>query len=203
MNTEDLIERVRQAYAGAVAYRDHGFVTLTADDGEVEAETAIGINATFKTAFARSRALEFEYRRSRGDFDLIRATEGLLVEYVAMGQKVREATSLMLAIAGLTGITWGVAHTVSRLLMPREIEGVELWNLGSGHVVWKRREIVEGDACSVLLLGNDRTEVAVRETDFAVRRVVQRDFMSVKRTYMKVNLVITYHPTILTERTPG
>jgi hypothetical protein len=211
MKAQGLIDGVRDAYAHAAVYLDRGRVALV--DGEGRVRHGTGWDATFRTAFERSRKFEFEFQPGSGASHSIRAEHGRPVRF-AFRREPRPDTTLEMAIASLTGVTAGVAHIVPRLLMPGEIGGIELWHLGRSAPVWQRHETVEGDACSILLLTDARTEVAVRERDFAVCRVAQyRDTYlgmtpkeraarvrnSVGGETVNIYSVITYAPTILTD----
>lgn len=59
MNTQELINSVRNAYAGAAVYLDRGRVSVVVSREERPDTQSSG---TFRTAFERSRGFEFEFR---------------------------------------------------------------------------------------------------------------------------------------------
>ena len=99
MNTQALIDRVREAYAGAAVYVDKGSVALVDEDGNVR--PGGGWSAVFRTAFERSRTFEFEFRDSERSVGphVIRAKHGQAAQNIFMGERQRD-TTLELAIAG-------------------------------------------------------------------------------------------------------
>jgi outer membrane lipoprotein-sorting protein len=82
----------------------------------------------FKTAYERPNLFRFEYIQNQSfppmnDRYVIWSDGKSARSWWTITPEVREAESLGLAVAGATGVSHGSAHTVSRLLMPREIGG--------------------------------------------------------------------------------
>ena len=192
MSAQELIDQVRAAYRNAAVYVDRGRLAVADADG-----TALGPEwqATFRTAFERSRRFEFVFQPGSGSPDSIRAERGQSATLVLRGQR-QPSTTLELAVASLTGVTSGVAHTTARLLMPGEIGGVDLWNLGSARAVGQRGETVDGEPCWVVQLSFEQMELAIRERDFAIVRIARR--LRVVRRMRSVSLcrTISYEPTL-------
>jgi hypothetical protein len=206
MDTQDLIARVRRVYSSATGYVDRGSVVLLDRDGNDHRDA--GWQATFRTLFERSRRFELDFWPTSRAPDAIRADHGQPAQ-VAFDGKPRAHTTLEGAVSFLTGVTWGIAHTIPRLLMPGVVGGADLWNLGQGAPAWQRRDTVEGDACSIVLLGDGKTEVAVRERDLAIRRIVEEHFaydsrrrigagMSAEWRRVSLRVRTTYRPDFAT-----
>jgi len=192
VNTKELIARVGGVYRNAAVYVDRGRLALVDADGNPRGTEW---QATFRTAFERSRRFEFVFQPSSGSPHSIRAEHGHSARVAFRGER-QPSTTLDLAVASLTGVTLGVAHAMAGLLMPGEISGVELWNLGSGRAVGQRPETIDGEPCSVVQLSFEQTEVSVRERDFAIVRITRR--FETMRGRKRGNLcrTISYEPTI-------
>ena len=94
-----------------------------------------------------------------------------------------------------------VAHTVARLLMP-EITGRELFeNRGAAVPRWQCQESVAGDVCAIVLLADNRTEIAVRERDFAIRRIITPGVRTLAGG-RRADLITNYEATIVTDASP-
>jgi hypothetical protein len=193
VNTQELIDQVRAVYRNAAVYVDRGRLALVDADGNPR---DTDWQATFRTAFERPGRFEFVFQPSSGLPHSIRAERGQSPRLVFRG-KLQPCKTLELAVASLTGVTSGVGHTMARLLMPGEIGGVELWNLGSGRAVGQRRETIDGEPCSVVELSYEQTEVAIRERDFAIVRIARRFFGAVHGTRTaNLRRTISYEPII-------
>jgi REP element-mobilizing transposase RayT len=140
MKAESLIERVRQRYASASRYSDQGAAVLTVGSDEMR--------IAFETSFERPERFSFAFTAESS------ASVGLPDKYSYRidcdGALVRmeggfppladRPDSIGLAIASLTGVSFGCAHTIPRLLMPDVVDGRELFGFGS------IRDVVEAAA---------------------------------------------------------
>jgi len=94
--------------------------------------------------------------------------------YSFHGNKPEPTRDLGLLTAGATGVSWGTAHTIPRLLTD-EIRGVRLDELHSLRIV--DDESVNGVGCFVLV-GSYSTggecKVWVGRTDYLIRRIEER-----------------------------
>jgi hypothetical protein len=132
VKAESLIERVRQRYASASRYSDRGTAVLTvgSDDMRIAFETSFERPERFSFAFraesSASGGERVESYRYRIDCD------GALVRMEGEVPPLFDRPdSLGLAIASLTGVSFGCAHTIPRLLMPDLIDGRELFGFPS------------------------------------------------------------------------
>jgi hypothetical protein len=201
MKAMDILEKLGKTYAGAAAYRDVGRVIFPR-----RGEATIG---QFRTAFLRSRGFRFEYRevparRSLRDpsasrcFSL-RVDRGKLVDVDGV-ERSRE--SLSLAVAQMTGITFGAAHCALRMLLPDEIGGRSLSEASSASFV--RGYSIDGKPWSAIALaGGEAGEILV-DHHFALRRVGHKS--SAKPTAQidpsKFDCVLTYEPELFDEEPP-
>jgi hypothetical protein len=166
MNAEDILLRLRKTYASAHAYRDLGRVIMLGND-DVHGE-AIG---TFRTAFERSGRLQFEFQIPGKKTFVLRAKGTKVIDFRGSVRSQHEH-GLDGAIGTLTGVTFGAAHTVPRLLVPSAISGRAL---GSGAIGRHLRdESVEGEICRVIDLSSrgHREEIAVSYHAFTLRRIL-------------------------------
>lgn len=130
MKVESLIQRVRHRYAFATRYSDRGNAVLMIGSDE----TRIG----FETSFERHDRFSFSFTESSSSgggpdtpgyrIDWDGAHVSMVGEHPLPGEATR---SLGLAIASVTGISFGCAHTIPRLLMPDVIDGRELFGVES------------------------------------------------------------------------
>jgi hypothetical protein len=160
----DILRSLGKKYAAAAAYRDRGRVLLT----PVPNTVAQGTVAKFRTAFLRSKGFRFEYREvplAKRCFG-IRVDRGKVIDVQGFNAS-RESVNL--ALAGVTGITFGAAHCVIAMLLPDEIEGRTLSKAPSAKLVG--RSSIDGRSCFMMgLEGFGSAQVFVDES-FTLRRV--------------------------------
>ena len=169
MKVESLIERVLQRYAGASRYADRGtLVTLGAEELKIDFETTFERPDRFSFACTCTSSVggdvdaTYTYRIESDGPDLTMVGNPEL--------HVGQPESLGLAIAALTGVSMGCAHTIPRLLMPEVVEGRGLFE-------WSRRALGEPvtiDGASHLTVylgeGSGLMLVYVNEATLVVRR---------------------------------
>jgi len=167
MKATDILPGLGRTYAAAAAYRDVGRVIFPHRGATI---------GEFRTAFIRSKGFRFEYRETSSSGQMrdrssrrtcsIRVERGRLVD-VSGFESSRE--SIGLAVASMTGITFGAAHNVLRLLLPNEIPGRALSEAPSAGLV--RTFIVEGDTCFAMRLKEWSAEEIIVDEEFVLRRV--------------------------------
>jgi hypothetical protein len=171
MKVESLIERVRQRYASASRYSDRGTALLTVGPNEMR--------ITFETSFERPDRFSFAFTArtepsattpvDEYSYRVDRAGAVLTFEG-AIPPLADKPSSLGLAIAAMTGVSFGCAHTIPRLLMPDLIDGRELFAFESralGDVV-----DIDGESHHALYLreGALLILVFINEATLVVRR---------------------------------
>jgi hypothetical protein len=161
MNADEVLRRMCDVYASAWTYQDSGTAVFVGADGLEPPKALEGI---FQTRFERSVGLFFRI-------------EGLTAEPIVIRSSLQRATevrglkytgeSLGLAIAAATGVTFGVAYNVPRLLLPDTIPGRVPWTLHAAAIVGEEDE--GGDVCSVIQVDNTLLSVSTRR--FVLRSV--------------------------------
>jgi hypothetical protein len=142
MKAPDILLSLGSKYAAAAAYRDVGRVVFP-HRGESTERATIG---SFRTAFVRSKGFRFEYREmswpkhpherpSRRTFG-IRVQQGAVVDIRGF-ESSRESVGL--AVASMTGITFGAGYYALRLLLPSEIPGRALSEAPTADLVREHR----------------------------------------------------------------
>ncbi len=183
----DLIERAERAYSTCESYSDTG--TTRFRDEPL---------ATFSTSYVRATdTLTFDYRDPDFRVSFV-STDGRLVTSEATSLSfVPEGATLESAIAYLTGITWGAAVDVPRLLqaIPR---GLVRRSPGPPAAVGE--EVLDGENCVwVELLRSSRHFMAIGETSALVRRVVNLgnglSSWDLERYASTADTVVTYEPS--------
>jgi hypothetical protein len=199
MKAMDILLGVMKKYSAAAAYRDRGRVLL-ASGPEAVAQGTVG---EFRTAFVRSKGFRFEYREvpaTRQSFGL-RVDRGKVVEVRGFGGP-RESVNL--AIAGMTGITFGAAHCVIAMLLPDEIEGSSLSKSPSAKLVG--RSSINGRSCFIVSPeGWGSAHVFIDDDSFTLRRVSRdtRSRSTTRTALSKLVRVLAYdEPEVFGEEPP-
>jgi hypothetical protein len=104
-------------YAKVTTYRDHGTCTLS--PGSLSPTTV-----TFAIMFARPSRFRIELG-ILGQRVLVREHGGVIQHLHTINGKttIERVPSVALAVARVTGISFGAAHTVPRMLRPQEVTG--------------------------------------------------------------------------------
>lgn len=130
-SAEDVLAIVAETYGNCSSYIDSGTATLTTTykNGR-ESKT----RCKFKTSYIRGKKFRFAYRLNVFDLGyggpvvLIHDDQATKVKLEGKDEfEVQE--SLGAAVARLTGVSVGTAHTVPSLLMPKEIGGRKILSL--------------------------------------------------------------------------
>lgn len=137
---EAILEEVRVAYRRMVEYHDMG---------RVQSSTT-GKIVTFETHFVRDHLFEFAFSSNPKGADLVpiarlKSSEDKLEFWTVFGEKVPAPESLRMAVAALTGISLGAAHTVSCLLL-EEVGGVYPTDLRNPQ--WLPSRTIGGAVCN-------------------------------------------------------
>jgi outer membrane lipoprotein-sorting protein len=142
-----VLNRMARVYRKCESYLDSGISinTYTSNDG-----TKKQLRYEFRTAFQRGKKFRFAYRENpfgRGYYDariLWHDGKQTMVNSVDSDEFTVEE-SLGLAVAGLTGVSAGTAHTIPALLMPREIKGRRITEISA--IKPLTTEIIEQREC--------------------------------------------------------
>jgi hypothetical protein len=177
LTASEVVQRVLSVNAKLRAYADRGFVRELFDVRRVA--------VTFRTSFRRPRSFRFEFE-SPHPYKPLRSS----ASRAAIGNDKRgpyfwsshyggpptmeEEESLLMAVAGATGISRGSAHTIATLLLPET---------GPGTLNRLRRirklpsSTVRGTYCLGVVgrhPAGGQVQFHVGATDFLVRKVVHR-----------------------------
>ena len=132
MYPAQILEAVAEAYASCWTYRDSGQVKTRFHSQEGRnLRTSV---KPFTTAFHRPDRFRFEYQhRYKAEHEWSRYIVWAHGETVRtwwdVGPRFEQPESLGLALAGATGVSGGLAHTVPALLMPDRVSGRRLTDL--------------------------------------------------------------------------
>jgi hypothetical protein len=164
-----LIERVQQKYAAAIRYSDRGTALVSSSTGQAVARVE------FETRFERAhQRFSFSFvvdvlegmpkRFSRS----ISADGGSLRTTSDPPETLPPPKSLDLGLARLTGVSFGCAHTIPRLLMPDDVGGRRLFE--SPKLALKQAILIEGAAHHAIALGDSQwsTVIFVNEVTLLV-----------------------------------
>ena len=137
----EIIDRMAETYANCKTYRDTGTVT-TVLKSKRETEPRV---TNFTTAMTRpdpqASSAGFLANKIQFRFSFVKNIEGDLIPGVIwrngtdiktwweFAPEVESPDSLSLALAGLTGVSDGSAHTIPKLLLPTEVRGRMLTEL--------------------------------------------------------------------------
>ncbi len=179
-----LVRRVLRANADVRAYADRGLVRELYDDRRVA--------VTFATSFRRKRSFRFDFESphpyrplrshaSRASIGHDRTGPYFWSSHYGSAPKVEDEESLLMAVAGATGISRGSAHTIATLLMPET---------GPGTLDRLRRvrslpsTTIRGTYCLGLVgrhPAGGQVQIHVGARDLLVRKVVHRKLKHVER----------------------
>jgi outer membrane lipoprotein-sorting protein len=120
-----VLDLVAKTYAGCRSYRDSGVVrtVFVRDKGRRIVEK------TFRTAFVRPDRFRFEFEEN-GDRYIVWRDRDEVLSWWHVKPGVSKVSSLGLALAGATGVSGGSAHTVPALLLPSDVTGWRVTELG-------------------------------------------------------------------------
>jgi hypothetical protein len=133
----------------------------------------------------------------------IRVERGSIVDIHGFDSS-RESVSL--AVASMSGITFGAAHRVLRLLLPEEIAGRALSEAPSADLL--RTDLVDGKTrFAISLVGGSAAEISV-DSDFVLWRVgsigrrVRRRESTAERRESRYTRALVYQPELYTKEVP-
>jgi outer membrane lipoprotein-sorting protein len=128
LTAEQILERMAKVYADCKSYRDTGSVKTVFIRTD---RTWDGVRP-FTTAFVRPDRFRYEFKdqqsHGRPDRFLIWKNGEDVRSWWDVDPGIQTA-SLDMAIAGATGVSGGSAHTIPRMLLPKELEGWVLTEL--------------------------------------------------------------------------
>jgi hypothetical protein len=164
MGPRDVLVRMAEMYATLATYRDRGTCTL----GGARTPTTV----SFATAFARPDRLRLELG-ILGKRSVLRLDHGVVehMEPIAGRGTAEAMPSLAIGIASMTGISFGAAHHVPRMLLPDHVTGRML---GEGaNPVLQGIEEVEGALCHRIEFSRESTRrwIFIGVGDFLLHRV--------------------------------
>jgi outer membrane lipoprotein-sorting protein len=114
----EVLDRMARAYSSCKSYKDRGVVT-TVFFHDVRGKSTT--KQPFTTAFVRPNRFRFEFQRRPGEEGSNRYIvwrDGYSVRtWWAVGPGLESNESFVRAIAGMTGVSSGSAHTIPRLLL--------------------------------------------------------------------------------------
>lgn len=172
-SAEEILANVDQAYAQAQSYRDTGTVEMISNDG------GTGTVMPFATVFSRPDLFRFEYTLLRNGVEETsilwrNGDEASVWRYYAPWVEAKDSFSL--AVAGMTGVSYGAAHTTSRLLMT-DVGAFPITRISEVERLADER--IDGSKCFRLrgTSGTSTVTLWIDKKTFMLRRV-ERDFSS-------------------------
>lgn len=171
MSPETILRRMAERYARARSYQDTGVVVVTdlQDGGRLLEEVP------FKTYFKRPQLFRFEWSQhpfyQREPSQRVVLCDGQRTYTYWAPDRLEQAESLSMGIAGATGVSSGSAHTVARLLI-RKVGGFAVSDLTNLQLVGVAR--FEGEQCYILSgkhPGGDTFELWVGKRDYLLRKL--------------------------------
>ena len=191
LSATEVLARMAKTYATCSSYLDSGLVSTKFISPEEEWTT----EKPFRTVFVRPDRFRFEF------WTEIHDREPHFIVW-SQGQDTRtwwdlqtpntQSTTLMLGVAGGTGISEGSAHTIPTLLLPDQVGGRKLTDLINS--TRGENEIVDGIDCIRIkgLYGNDELTLWLYKTTLLVRRMYQEVDFGTFRTQETT----TYSPVL-------
>jgi outer membrane lipoprotein-sorting protein len=122
LKADQILERMETVYSTCKSYCDTGVVKTTF----IKSDRNWTEERPFTTAFVRPDQFRYEFKCRKLFGNVSRYLIWRKGDDVRTWWDVRpgvESTSLDLAIAGATGVSGGSAHSIPRLLLPKEIDG--------------------------------------------------------------------------------
>ena len=129
LGADELLRQMADVYRTCRSYQDAGTVRVTFG---MESPPRVE-EQTFRTAFVRPDQFRFDYvssPRTRATNTIWRSGPLVWSKY-EFSLTAEKQESLSMAVAGATGVSNGVAHTIPALLMPDQVSGWRLTELGS------------------------------------------------------------------------
>lgn len=147
MNPDQLLAALAEVYATCATYKDSGEVVTRFRHSNGRPRTDA---KPFATAFVRPDRFRFEYRHrynERDDWDrcIVWAAGSDVRVWWDVRPGVERPESLVMALAGATGVSGGSAHTVPSLLMPDARLGSRVTQLAD--LTAMPDETLDGVAC--------------------------------------------------------
>jgi hypothetical protein len=180
MSGTKTLEQASKAYSSADIYRDRGlvtFATLPADAVAARPEYH------FTTEFGRATGLRFRFSGPQVCVELSAPKEGP-IELTGAGFG---GGTIDEAIARLTGITFGAAHVIPRLLLPELLGGHSILEPESSEEAGE--EMVDGQPCAVVraISGQRITTIWIGLSDFSIRQLARPDVAQDERVIALMN----------------
>ena len=169
-DAETVLSNMFKVYSGLVSYQDEG-ILITTNDGPTGGTIE---KMPFKTFFKRPNLFRFEWT----DYEITKLGRTKVVWF--NGKEAfsywepdlyEKQESLSMAVAGATGISYGTVLTVSRLIMPDELDESHLKTLVKASIV--SEEDFEGVRCYRIkaMEGSDPIELWIGKNDFLLRKL--------------------------------
>lgn len=189
-SVSEIMSRTAETYSNCQSYRDTGMVT-TVYKSQRGAETEV---KRFSTAMVRPDQFRFEYTEEGNPNSryVIWRNGADVRTWWDVTQESERPASLGLALAGATGVSGSSAHTIPALLLPREVGGRMLTDLGNP----KRGDdrVIDDHKCFTIeaQFADEPITIWIDQETFLVRRIdgtsTFDDFSTVEST--------TYDPVI-------
>ncbi len=199
-----IVQLMESTYGGIRSYADTGFSsTVFARGGEITGHR----ETSFRTRLARPASIRFEISTPQHDGKVGFALWGdgkqrivdktkvfVANEFDGRDQSIQREVPLDVGIAGLTGISEGVAHVVPRMFFPR-IGGRTFSDLKDLRLV-REDKLALGD-CQVLKSASEGTTIWIEKSHHALlKMVVMEDLGALghSRAHVLSTQTIAYRP---------
>jgi len=192
LTAEQVLEKSAKVYLGCRTYRDSGVVSTTYITGDKRRID----KRTFTTAFQRPDAFRFEFKdKENGSYIIWRKGQEVKTWW-DLQPVIQQGKSFSMAIAGVTGVSGGTAHTVPNLLLPQDVGGVNVLALKD---VKKLDDVVIGGKSFYRVQVVDKQVLWIGKDDFLIHRIESiHDFKS-----LKTERVTDYEPVVNGEIAPA
>jgi outer membrane lipoprotein-sorting protein len=187
LTAKQLLDRMSKAYADCKTYRDSGVVTtlFVQDTGNRTVEKP------FKTAFVRPDQFRFEYKEEIRRY-IIWSKRKELQTWWDVKPGIEKPGSLLLAVAGATGVSSGSAARIPAMLMPDRLGGWGgVYISGAKRIEDGKLEKVECFCVEGKYFGNTIT-LWVDKKSYLVRRVDEQ----AKFANFRTEQTTTYDPVV-------
>lgn len=187
MDFEQILEQLAQKYAHCETYQDSGRV-----------EGGMGL-MTFRTYFVRPNRFRFEWiDLGESAQNCIWTNGNKVYARFSSSEEVEEENDISSAIAGATGVSQGVAHSIPTLLLPDISASIDSFTLLKqfSDIVSCENDSLGGVGCykAISIEQNRHDELWIRSTDLAVLRLREERTSTPEDDEFTINTVREHDP---------
>lgn len=135
LSADEILAQMASVYANCQSYVDTGKVETLF----IHPNRKRTVTKPFSTAFIRPSALRFEFKSRRGEKEwdsyIVWSRNNTVKTWWSIQPEIKEQPSLIIALAGATGVSGGSAYTIPTLLMPDLIKGRKPFHLKNAKLI--------------------------------------------------------------------